>query len=97
MVAAIAGIFLGNINTVNISLSFLGLKVFPAAILGGLDSLLGAVVGGLLVGLLEALCGGYLDPLLGGGTREVAPFVVLLVVLSLRPNGLFGSKVLDRV
>ncbi|HYM92284.1 MAG TPA: branched-chain amino acid ABC transporter permease, partial [bacterium] len=64
---------------------------------GGLDSVPGAVVGGVAVGVLENLAGGYLDPLVGGGTKEVAPFVVLVLVLMLRPYGLFGTVEIERV
>jgi branched-chain amino acid transport system permease protein len=98
VVAAIAGIVVGSINGLNAdALSFIGLKVFPAVILGGLDSVPGAVVGGIMIGILENLAGGYLDPLVGGGTKEVAPFVVLVLVLMLRPYGLFGTVEIERV
>ncbi len=98
VVGAIAGIVVGSINGLNAdALSFIGLKVFPAVILGGLDSVPGAVVGGITIGVLENLAGGYLDPLVGGGTKEVAPFVVLVLVLMLRPYGLFGTVEIERV
>jgi branched-chain amino acid transport system permease protein len=97
-VAAIAGVIVGSLNGLNAdALSFIGLKVFPAVILGGLDSVPGAVVGGVAVGVLENLAGGYLDPLVGGGTKEVAPFVVLVLALMLRPYGLFGTVEIERV
>lgn len=97
-VAAIAGVVVGSLNGLNAdALSFIGLKVFPAVILGGLDSVPGAVVGGVTVGILENLAGGYLDPIVGGGTKEVAPFVVLVLVLMLRPYGLFGTVEIERV
>ncbi len=60
-------------------------------ILGGLDSIMGAIVGGVLIGVLENLSGGYLDPVFGGGVKEVAPFVVLVLILMVRPYGLFGK------
>ena len=98
VVAAMAGVVVGSINGLNAdALSFIGLKVFPAVILGGLDSVPGAVVGGVTIGVLENLAGGYLDPLVGGGTKEVAPFVVLVLVLMLRPYGLFGTVEIERV
>ena len=76
----------------------IGLKVFPAVILGGLDSIPGAVVGGVVVGLLENLAAGYLDPYVpGGGTAEVFPFLVLLLVLWFKPHGLFGTEEIERV
>jgi branched-chain amino acid transport system permease protein len=98
VVAATAGIVVGSINGLNAdALSFIGLKVFPAVILGGLDSVPGAVVGGITIGVLENLTGGYLDPLVGGGAKEVAPFAVLVLVLMLKPYGLFGTVEIERV
>lgn len=97
VVAGIGGILLGNINGVNPSLSHIGLTVLPVAILGGLDSIPGAIIGGLFIGVLESLSGGYLDPLLGGGVKEVAPFVVLVLILMIRPYGLFGQEIIERV
>ena len=102
VVSAIGGVLLGTINGINISLTSFGLKVLPVAILGGLDSIPGAIVGGLVIGVLENLSGGYLDPLLqqigwGGGMKEVAPFIVLVLVLMVRPYGLFGKPIIERV
>ncbi|MBN2706859.1 MAG: branched-chain amino acid ABC transporter permease [Deltaproteobacteria bacterium] len=97
MLAGGAGVFLGNINVVNVSLSFYGLKVLPAVILGGLDSFAGAIAGGLLIGLLEVLAGAYLDPLVGGGAQEVIPFIVLLIVLLVKPYGLWGKSVSETI
>ena len=98
VVGATAGIVVGSINGLNgDALSFIGLKVFPAVILGGLDSVPGAVVGGITIGVLENLAGGYLDPLVGGGIKEVAPFAALVLVLMLRPYGLFGTVEIERV
>ncbi|HET7340393.1 MAG TPA: branched-chain amino acid ABC transporter permease [Methylomirabilota bacterium] len=70
----------------------LGLKVFPIVILGGLDSVAGAVVAALGLGVLESVVAGYLDPLVGGGFSSVAAYLVLLAVLFVRPHGLFGSR-----
>lgn len=97
VVASIGGILIGNINGVNSSLSAYGLKVFPAVILGGLDSIPGAILGGLIIGILEALSGIYLDPILEGGTKEVVPFIVLVVVLMIKPYGLFGTEEIEKV
>ncbi|MEE9150009.1 MAG: branched-chain amino acid ABC transporter permease [Candidatus Tectomicrobia bacterium] len=97
VVAALGGVLLGSINGVNAYISVIGLKVFPVIIVGGLDSLLGAVLGGLIIGVLENLFGGYLDPVFGGGVKAVAPFVILLVILLVRPYGLFGSRGIERV
>jgi branched-chain amino acid transport system permease protein len=79
------------------SMAVMGLKVVPVAILGGLDSVLGAIVGGVAIGILENLSGGYLDPIFGGGVKEVAPFVALVLILMVRPYGLFGKVRIERV
>ena len=98
VVSTLGGIILGSVRGgVDFSLADLGLKVFPVVILGGLDSVAGAIIGGVLVGVLENLSGGYLDPVLGGGVKEVAPFVVLVIILMLRPYGLFGKVEIERV
>jgi branched-chain amino acid transport system permease protein len=98
VVSAIGGVLLGSIRGgVDGSLAFLGLKVVPVAILGGLDSIQGAIVGGVVIGILENLSGGYLDPLLGGGVKEVAPFVALVLILMVKPYGLFGKVRIERV
>jgi branched-chain amino acid transport system permease protein len=98
VVSAIGGILLGGVRGgVDAALAAIGLKVIPVVILGGLDSIIGAIVGGLLVGVLENLAGGYLDPIFGGGVKEVAPFVVLVLILMIKPYGLFGKVHIDRV
>jgi branched-chain amino acid transport system permease protein len=98
VVSSIGGVLLGTIRGgIDQSLGFMGLKVLPVVILGGLDSLAGAVVGGAVIGLLENLTGGYLDPLVGGGLKEVVPYIVLVVILMVRPYGLFGKRRIDRV
>ncbi|MEW5762166.1 MAG: branched-chain amino acid ABC transporter permease [Bacillota bacterium] len=97
VVASVGGILIGNINGVNPSLAQIGLKVLPVAILGGLDSVPGAILGGFIIGLLENVVGGYLDPLVGGGVKEVIPFVILVLVLMIRPYGLFGKEIIERV
>ncbi|HDH10554.1 MAG TPA: branched-chain amino acid ABC transporter permease, partial [Deltaproteobacteria bacterium] len=78
-------------------LGMFGLKVFPAVILGGLDSVPGAIIGGITIGVLESLSGGYLDPLVGGGVKMVAPFAILLVILLIKPYGLFGTEEIEKV
>ncbi|MBE0557603.1 MAG: branched-chain amino acid ABC transporter permease [Proteobacteria bacterium] len=97
VVASVGGILIGNINGVNASLSSFGLKVFPAVILGGLDSIPGGILGGFIIGLLEALSGIYLDPIFEGGSKEVMPFVVLVVVLMIKPYGLFGTEEIEKI
>jgi Branched-chain amino acid ABC-type transport system, permease components len=89
-----SGIVLGIINGVNVhDLSSIGLKVFPVVILGGLDSIGGAIIGGIIIGLLETFTGGYLSPSL----RDVVPYIVLVFILLVKPYGLFGLVEIERV
>jgi branched-chain amino acid transport system permease protein len=98
IVSAMGGILLGTIRGgIDMSLSFMGLKVLPVVILGGLDSILGAIVGGLIIGILENFSGGYIDPVVGGGAKEVAPYIALILILMFKPYGLFGKKKIERV
>lgn len=97
VVAAIGGVLLGNINGVSPTMAAIGLTVLPVVILGGLDSVLGAIVGGFVIGILQNLAGGYLDPLVGGGLKDVVPFIVVLLILMVKPHGLFGSRGIERV
>jgi branched-chain amino acid transport system permease protein len=96
LLATLAGALLAVASGVGYNLVFLGLKVFPVAILGGLDSVGGALVAGFLLGALEALSQRYLEPLLPGFT-EALPFVVVLLVVLVRPYGLFGERQIERV
>jgi branched-chain amino acid transport system permease protein len=97
-VSAVGGVLLGGIRGgIDGAFALFGLKVIPVVILGGLDSVLGAIVGGLVMGVLENLAGGYLDPVFGGGVKEVAPFIALVAILSLKPYGLFGKVKIERV
>jgi branched-chain amino acid transport system permease protein len=96
-VSTIGGILLANIQGLGILLATLGLKVLPVTIVGGLDSMAGAVIGGIVIGVLETLSAGYLDQPLGGGVREVAPFVFLVLILLVKPYGLFGKERIERV
>ena len=98
VVSAIGGVLLAGVRGgLDASLALFGLKVVPVVILGGLDSIGGAIVGGLVMGVLENLAGGYLDPLVGGGAKEVAPFIVLVLILTIKPYGLFGKIKIERV
>jgi branched-chain amino acid transport system permease protein len=98
MVSAVAGVVVGTVNGVSSALSFFGIKVFPAVILGGLDSIVGAVVGGLIVGLLENVAHFFDSQFLNWGNMyEIAPFYVLIIILMLKPYGLFGTKDIERV
>jgi branched-chain amino acid transport system permease protein len=91
--AAIAGALIANIVGVSGELSVFGLRVFPVVILGGLDSIPGAIIGGVIIGLLEAYTGGYI----GEGLNTVVPFIVLILILMVRPYGLFGQEIIERV
>ncbi len=97
VVSALGGVLWGAMLAVDNQLALVGLKVFPVIILGGLDSILGAVVGGLVVGVAENLSAGFLDPLVGGGTKDFVPFVLMIAVLMVRPEGMFGRRRIERV
>jgi branched-chain amino acid transport system permease protein len=97
VVALVGGVIWGNLIGVDIQLALVGLKVFPVVILGGLDSILGAIIGGLLVGAVEALAAGLVDPLVGGGTKDFTPYVLMILLLMVRPYGLFGKENIERV
>ncbi len=92
-VAAIAGLLLAPITFVHANMGFIGLKAFPAAVVGGFGSLPGAIVGGLLIGIVESLSGFYLPD----GFKDTAAYVVVLVMLVVKPNGLFGEKLRKKV
>ncbi|HKV14733.1 MAG TPA: branched-chain amino acid ABC transporter permease [Reyranella sp.] len=97
VVSALGGIVWGSMLGVDIQLALVGLKVFPVVILGGLDSIGGALVGGVIVGIVESLAAGYLDPYVGGGTKDFAPYVLMILVLMFRPYGIFGRRQIERV
>jgi branched-chain amino acid transport system permease protein len=97
MAAGVGGTFLGNINGLNISVGFLGLLVLPAVVLGGLNSVPGAIVGGIIIGVLQNFCGTYLDKYFPGGVKEVAPFVFMAIFLLFKPYGLWGWERIERV
>ena len=97
MSAGVGGALLGNINGINISIGYLGLLVLPAVVLGGLNSVPGAIVGGIIIGVLQNLSGTYLDQFFPGGVKEIMPFVVMVVFLLFRPFGLWGWERIERV
>lgn len=99
MTAAAAGCIIGNITGLNFdTLHAFGIVVFPVIILGGLDSILGAVVAGIIIGLIQQFSSGYLDGNFGlNGTGEVMPYIILVVVLFFKPHGLFGIHEIERV
>jgi branched-chain amino acid transport system permease protein len=98
MVSAVAGVVVAVVNGVSAGLSVYGIKVFPATILGGLDSIGGAVLGGIIIGVLEHLAH-FIDSeyLHWGNLYEIAPFYVLIIVLMIKPYGLFGTKDIERI
>ncbi len=91
--AAVGGALVANIVGVGPELAGFGLRVFPVVILGGLDSIPGAILGGVIIGLLEAYVGGYI----GMGLNQVISFIVLLLILLVRPYGFFGREIIERV
>jgi len=97
MSAGVGGALLGNINGINISVGYLGLLVLPAVVLGGLNSVPGAIVGGILIGLLQNFSGTYLDQYFPGGVKEIVPFAFMAVFLLFKPYGLWGWERIERV
>jgi branched-chain amino acid transport system permease protein len=97
IVSALGGVLWGNLVGVDVNLALVGFKVFPVVILGGLDSIPGAVVGGLIVGIVENVAAGYVDPYVGGGTKDFAPYVLMILALMIRPYGIFGKKIIERI
>ena len=97
IVSALGGVVWGAMLGVDVQLALVGLKVFPVVILGGLDSIGGALIGGLIIGIVESLAAGYLDPYVGGGTKDFAPYVLMILVLMVRPYGIFGRRQIERV
>jgi len=96
-IAALGGIVLASLYTVDYEIGAIGLTAFAVVLLGGVESLTGAVVAGLIIGICEGLATGYIDPIVGGGIRDVFPFVVAIIVLFFRPYGLFGWRTIERV
>ncbi|MEI6200792.1 MAG: branched-chain amino acid ABC transporter permease [Enhydrobacter sp.] len=97
IVSAAGGIIWGSMLGVDVHLALVGLKVFPVVILGGLDSIGGALIGGLVIGIVESLVAGYVDPYVGGGTKDFVPYVLMIVVLMIKPYGIFGKRRIERV
>jgi len=97
IVSALGGILWGNLLGVDVNLALVGFKVFPVVILGGLDSIPGAIIGGLIVGVVENIAAGYVDPYVGGGTKDFAPYVLMILALMIRPYGMFGKRIIERI
>jgi branched-chain amino acid transport system permease protein len=99
VVGVIGGIILGGVSGVMVEMAGIGLKAFAVVLLGGVNSIGGAIVAGITLGVLENVAAGYLDPLLpaGGGLANVFPFIIIVIVLVFRPHGLFGLAEIERV
>jgi len=98
VVGVIGGILLGGVSGVMIPLAEVGLKAFAVVLLGGVNSIGGAIIAGIILGVLENVAAGYLDPLLpGGGLAHVFPFIIMIIVLIFRPHGLFGLVTIERI
>jgi branched-chain amino acid transport system permease protein len=97
IVSALGGVLWGNLLGVDVNLALVGFKVFPVVILGGLDSIPGAIIGGLIVGIVENVAAGYVDPYVGGGTKDFAPYVLMILALMIRPYGIFGKRIIERI
>jgi branched-chain amino acid transport system permease protein len=99
VVGVIGGIILGGVSGVMVEMAGIGLKAFAVVLLGGVNSIGGAIVAGITLGVLENVAAGYLDPMLpaGGGLANVFPFIIIVIVLIFRPHGLFGLAEIERV
>jgi len=96
-VCAIGGLLLGTIRGIDMYLPEFGLKVVPAVLIGGLESISGAVAGGLIIGVLEKLASGYINPIVGGGIETCFAYIVMIIFIILKPHGLFGLKKIERL
>ncbi len=98
VMAAIAGILYASLHAVSNFNALIGLnKALPVMLLGGLESLPGALVGGIIIGIFESVGSGYIDPLVGGGTSDVIPLILMLFILLIKPSGIFGWKRIERI
>jgi len=97
VVAAIGGILISSIGGITHGLVETGLKAFSVVILGGLDSFIGAIVAGPIIGLAESLGGGYLTPFLWAGVKDIIPFIIIIIVMVIKPYGLFGEVRIERI
>ncbi len=96
VIAVAAGVLWTYITGGGFNMVLVGLKVFPIVIIGGLDSIAGVICGAMLIGWIEALAAGYLDPIVGGGFSHVTSYFLLIAMLLVRPWGLFGRETIDR-
>jgi branched-chain amino acid transport system permease protein len=95
--AAVGGLAVANVTDISFLLPNIGMKGLTVALFGGLDSIPGAIVGGLALGILENVAAGYIDPVVGGGVKEVSAYVMVLLILLFRPYGLFGQIRIERI
>jgi len=94
---AVAGIMISNFGALSSLSGIVGLRAIPVVLIGGMDSIGGALIGGIIVGVCEALAGAYIEPMGLIGFKDVAPYIMLLIVLFIRPYGLFGTVRIERV
>ena len=97
VVAAIGGILVSSIGGITYGLAETGLKAFSVVILGGLDSFLGCIVAGPIIGLCESLGGGFLTPFIWAGVKDIIPFIIIIIVMVIKPYGLFGEVRIERI
>lgn len=98
LLAVFAGVLIASLREVSVESASIGLlKAVPVVLLGGLESFLGALVGGLIIGVTEMLTAGYLDPLVGGGLSDIVPLLIMLVILIVKPYGFFGMERIERI
>jgi len=97
IVAAVGGILISSIGGITYGLVETGLKAFSVVILGGLDSFIGAIVAGPIIGLAESLGGGYLTPFIWAGVKDIIPFIIIIIVMIIKPYGLFGEVRIERI
>jgi branched-chain amino acid transport system permease protein len=97
VVAAIGGVLISSIGGITHGLVETGLKSFSVVILGGLDSFVGCIVAGPIIGLIENIGGGYLTPYLWAGVRDIIPFIIIIIVMVIKPYGLFGEERIERI
>ena len=97
VLAYVGGVLLGSINGVSTTLNQIAGNCFPVVLLGGLESIPGVMIAGLIVGVLEYISGQYLDPIVGASTRAIVPYLILILVLIIKPYGLFGLTRIERI
>jgi branched-chain amino acid transport system permease protein len=97
VMAVAGGVLVASVNGVSLVLDAVAVKAFAVVLLAGLESVPGILVAGPIIAVIEMFSGYYVDPLVGGGTTEIAPLVVLLIALLVRPYGLFGLRRIERI